>query len=121
WTRRFRGGLVLWGVCFFVAAILSTPLNLLTNHGNSGVGLGDSVFHSLVAANVPTVLAAFLGEAIVDLPDKLITVVAAVLLAQALSGRNVRSRPRVTPTSLSGRQVEAAPPYTSSPDTTAAL
>jgi energy-coupling factor transport system substrate-specific component len=121
WTRWFRGGLVLWGICFLVAAILSTPLNLLTNHGNSGVGLGDSVFHSLVAAHVPTALAAFLGEAIVDLPDKLITVVAAVLLAQALSGRNVRSRQWVTPTSLSGRRVEAAPPYTSSPDTTATL
>jgi hypothetical protein len=83
------------------------------------VGLGDSVFHSLVAAHVPTALAAFLGEAIVDLPDKLIAVVAAVWLAQALSGRNVSSRPWVTPTSLSGPRVEAAPPYTSSPDTTA--
>lgn len=64
---------------------------------------------------------AFLGEAIVDLPDKLITVVVAVLLAQALSGRKLSSRPSVTPTSLSRRRVEAAPPYTSSPDTTATL
>ena len=111
WTRWFRGGLVLWGVCFLVAAILSTPLNLLTSHGNSGVGLGDSVFHSLVAAHVPTALAAFLGEAIVDLPDKLITVVAAVLLAQALSGWNVKSRPGAAPASLSGRRVKAAPPF----------
>jgi hypothetical protein len=93
----------------------------LTNHGNSGVGLGDSVFHSLVAAHVPTALAAFLGEAAVDLPDKLITVVVAVLLAQALSGRNLSSRPWVTPNLLSGRRVEAAPPYTSSPDTIATL
>jgi hypothetical protein len=83
------------------------------------LGLGDSVFHSLVAVQVPTVIAAFLGEAVVDLPDKLITVVVAVLLAQALSGRNLSSRPWVTPTSLSRRRVEAAPPYRSSPDTTA--
>ena len=101
--------------------MLSTPLNLLTNHGNSGVGLGDSVFHSVVAAHVPIALAAFLGEAIVDLPDKLITVVAAVLLAQALSGRNVRSRLGAPPASLSGRREKAAPPYGLSPDTTATL
>src|SRR5579862_321507 len=75
WTRWFRGGLVLWAVCFLVAAVLSTPLNLLINHGSSGLGLSDSVFHSLVGAHVPTVIAAFLGEAVVDLPDKLITVV----------------------------------------------
>jgi energy-coupling factor transport system substrate-specific component len=101
WTRWVRGGLVLWAVCSLVAAVLSTPLNLLTNHGNSGLGLGDSVLHSLVAAQMPTVLAAFLGEAVIDLPDKLITVVVAVLLAQALSGRNLSSRPWVTRTSLS--------------------
>jgi hypothetical protein len=93
----------------------------LTNHGNSGVGLGDSVFHSLVAAHLPTALAAFLGEAIVDLPDKLITVVAAVLLAQALSGRNVKSRLGAAPASFSGRRVEAVPPCGRSPDTTATL
>lgn len=100
WTHWLRGVLVLWGVCFWVAAILSTPLNLLTNHGSSGVGLGDSVFSSLTAAHVPTALAAFLGEATVDLPDKLITVIVAVMLAQAFFGRYLESGLRAMPPSL---------------------
>ncbi len=100
WTRWLRGVLVLWGVCFWVATILSTPLNLLINHGSTGVGLGDSVFNSLTAAHVPMALAAFLGEATVDLPDKLLTVIVAVLLAQAFFGRYLGSGLRAMPTSL---------------------
>jgi hypothetical protein len=76
-----------------IAALVSTPLNFLINGGKSGVALGDSVYATLSGAHVPRIIAAFIGEAAIDLPDKLITVVAALLIAQGLP------RPRAAPTS----------------------
>jgi energy-coupling factor transport system substrate-specific component len=87
WRRLVRSVAVLWGSSFLVAVILSTPLNLLINNGRTGVSLADSLIASLTAGHLPLPAAAFIGEAAIDLPDKLITVVAAVLPAQTLSGR----------------------------------
>src|SRR5207244_657389 len=50
----------------------------------SGVALGDSIYRALTGAHLPRIVAAFVGEAAVDLPDKLLTVVAALLIAQGL-------------------------------------
>ena len=58
--------------------------NFLMNGGNSGVALGDSIYRALTGAHLPRIVAAFVGEAAVDLPDKLLTVVAALLIAQGL-------------------------------------
>jgi membrane protein DedA with SNARE-associated domain len=81
WQRRIGGWIALWLVCFLVAALMSTPLNFLMSGGKTSVAFGDSVYAALSAAHLPNVLAAFGGEAAVDLPDKLITVVAALLIA----------------------------------------
>ena len=83
WRQCVSGWMSLWLVCVAVAALVSTPLNFLMSSGRSGVALGDSLFAALVALHLPRVLAAFLGEASVDLPDKLVTVVAALLIAQS--------------------------------------
>jgi len=84
-ARRAGGGwIALWCVCFLVASILSTPLNLVLDGGRSGVPLGDSLFATLVAARLPVPVAAYVAEAAIDLPDKLIAVVTAVLLYRAL-------------------------------------
>jgi hypothetical protein len=71
-------------VTFAIASVVSTPLNFLISNGNSGVGLGDSIFAGLYGAHIPRILAALIGEASIDLPDKLITVVVALLIAQGL-------------------------------------
>lgn len=84
WHRRWTGRIALWLVCFSIAAVVSTPLNFLISSGKSGVGSGDSTYALLVSLHMPGVLAAFLGEATVDLPDKLITVAAALLLVQGV-------------------------------------
>src|SRR6202163_403178 len=84
WQKRASGWLALWLMAFAIASLVSTPLNLLISGGNSGVAFGDSIYARLNAAHLPRLLAAFVGEAAVDLPDKLLTVVAALLVAQGL-------------------------------------
>jgi energy-coupling factor transport system substrate-specific component len=84
WQKRVSGWVALWLVTFAISSVVSTPLNFLVSNGNSGVGLGDSIYSSLYGAHLPRILAAFIGEAAVDLPDKLITVVVALLVAQGM-------------------------------------
>src|SRR6266513_3135219 len=84
WQKRASGWVALWLVTFAIAFLVSTPLNFLMNGGNSGVALGDSIYRALNGAHLPRIVAAFVGEAAVDLPDKLLTVVAALLIAQGL-------------------------------------
>jgi energy-coupling factor transport system substrate-specific component len=84
WQKRASGWVALWLVTFAIASLVSTPLNLLMNGGKSGVGLGDSLYGALNGAHLPRIVAAFVGEAAVDLPDKLLTVTVALLIAQGL-------------------------------------
>jgi energy-coupling factor transport system substrate-specific component len=87
WQKRASGWIALWLVCFAIAALVSTPLNFLVSGGNSGVPLGDSIYAALSGAHVPGLLAALIGEAAVDLPDKLLTVLVALLIVQGLPAR----------------------------------
>jgi energy-coupling factor transport system substrate-specific component len=91
WQMRASGWVALWLMSVAIASLVSTPLNFLISGGKSGVALGDSVYATLSGAHVPRIVAAFIGEATIDLPDKLITVVAALLIAQGLP------KPRATP------------------------
>jgi energy-coupling factor transport system substrate-specific component len=84
WQRRASGWLLLWVVCVGVSALLSTPINFLVSSGQSGVGLGDSIYASL-STRLPHAVAAFIGELAVDVPDKLVAVAIALGIAQALS------------------------------------
>jgi uncharacterized protein DUF4013 len=61
--------------------------------GNSGVRLGDSIYAALNAAHLPRIVAAFVGEVAVDLPDKLLTVIAALLIAQGLPQQRAERAP----------------------------
>jgi energy-coupling factor transport system substrate-specific component len=82
--RRLADWIALWSVCFLLASLLSTPLNLLLNGGRSGVPLGDGLYSYLLGVHLPTFLASFLAEAAIDVPDKLLTVLAALLIYRAL-------------------------------------
>jgi energy-coupling factor transport system substrate-specific component len=82
WHKRLSGWIALWLLCFAIAAVVSTPLNFLANGGLTSTAFGDAIYRLLDGIHVPRLLAAFLGEAAVDLPDKLITVMAALLIAQ---------------------------------------
>src|SRR3989440_5807655 len=87
WQKRTSGWIALWLMTVAIASVVSTPLNFLTNGGKSGGALGDAIYSALSNAHLPRVLAAFVGEAAVDLPDKLLTVIAALLIAQGLPER----------------------------------
>jgi energy-coupling factor transport system substrate-specific component len=93
WQKRASGWVALWLITFAIASLVSTPLNFLISGGKSNVALGDWVYAALSNAHVPRIIAALLGEAAVDLPDKLLTVVAALLIAQGLP------KPRAVPAS----------------------
>ena len=56
------------------AVLISTPLNVLFWGGTTGNVWGDAVFAATQAANLPVVLGSLLDEVIVDVPDKIITV-----------------------------------------------
>jgi energy-coupling factor transport system substrate-specific component len=93
--RRFADWLALWAICFMLAAVLSTPLNLLVNAGRSGVPLGDSLYSNLLGAHIPKFAASFAAEAAIDVPDKLLTVVAALLIYRALPTQRAEPGPLV--------------------------
>ena len=84
--------LALWPFLFFIASIVSTPLNVTLNGGQSGVALGDAIYTRLSGANVPVPVAAYVDEAVIDLPDKLLAVVGAFLIYRGLPAQPVRQR-----------------------------
>jgi energy-coupling factor transport system substrate-specific component len=87
WQRRPRGWIALWILLFLVASIASTPLNLLISSGQSFVATGDAILTALLKAHVPLVIASYIDEASVDIYDKLVTSIVAVLIYQALPRR----------------------------------
>lgn len=87
WQKRPRGWIGIWVLCFLVASIGSTPFNIGLYQGQSGVPFGDAIYTALVNAHLPTWIAAYVDEASVDLPDKLITALLAVLIYQGLPRR----------------------------------
>lgn len=87
WHKRLNGWIALWLLCVGIAAVVSTPLNFLVNDGKTSVGFGDAVYGALAGIGMPRLAAAFLAEAAVDLPDKLITVIAALLITQGIPQR----------------------------------
>jgi len=87
WHKTWPGRVLLYVVIVLVASIGSTPLNLGLYQGQSGVPLGDAIFAGLVKGGWPTWLASYIDEATGDIPDKLITVVVALLIYTGLPNR----------------------------------
>ena len=92
WQKRASGWITLWGLCFAIASVLSTPINLILYGGLSGVALGDRLFAFLESVHLPPFAAAFLAEIAIDVPDKLITVTGALLIAQGLPAQQQRTK-----------------------------
>ncbi|MEA2634997.1 MAG: energy-coupling factor transport system substrate-specific component [Chloroflexota bacterium] len=92
WQKRASGWVALWLTTVAIASLVSTPLNFLMGGGKPGVWLGDSIYGALNGAHLPRIVAAFVGEAAVDLPDKLLTTIVALLIAQGLPQRRIVPR-----------------------------
>lgn len=68
----------------FAAVAVSTPLNVIFWGGTTGNVWGDAAFAATQAAGMSVGLGSFIDEVIVDVPDKIITVVVVYLILKGL-------------------------------------
>ena len=66
------------------AVIVSTPLNVIFWGGMTGNVWGDALFASTQAAGLPVFLGSFLDELVVDVPDKILTIIITFLILKGL-------------------------------------
>lgn len=72
--KNIKGAIITGILAGLVAVIISTPLNVIFWGGTTGNTWGDAVYAWAVAHNTPVFIASFLDEVIVDIPDKIATV-----------------------------------------------
>ena len=82
--KKLSGAVLTACVAGFVAVLISTPLNILFWGGTTGNLWGDAVFAWSQASGLPVALGSFLDEVIVDVPDKLITVLIVFAIIKGL-------------------------------------
>ena len=82
--EKISGALLIALAGGFAAVLISTPLNVLFWGGTTGNVWGDAVFAATQAANLPVVLGSLLDEVIVDVPDKIITVLIVFAILKGL-------------------------------------
>jgi energy-coupling factor transport system substrate-specific component len=80
WSKAVVAGLAVG----LTAVIVSTPLNVVYWGGQTGNVWGDALFAAIMAQNGSIWLASFLDELVVDLPDKVLTVLAAYAIFRSL-------------------------------------
>lgn len=66
------------------AVIISTPLNVMFWGGTTGNVWGDAVFAITQANGMPVFLGSFIDEVLVDVPDKLLTIIITFLILKGL-------------------------------------
>ena len=81
--KSFPKAIITACVAGFVAVAISTPLNVLFWGGTTGNVWGDAVF----AANMPVFLGSLLDEVVVDVPDKLITLIMVFFILKGLPNK----------------------------------
>ena len=82
--EKISGALLIALAGGFAAVLISTPLNVLFWGGTTGNVWGDAVFAATQAANLPVVLGFLLDEVIVDVPDKIITILIVFAILKGL-------------------------------------
>lgn len=87
YMRSFGKALVTSVVAGFVAVVISTPLNVIFWGGTTGNVWGDALFAVTQAAEMPVFLGSFLDEVVVDVPDKIITIVIVFFILKGLPGK----------------------------------
>jgi len=87
WLSSFGRSLALGLIVGVVAAVVSTPINVILWEGQTGNVWGDALYAALVGSGWPVWLASFLDSLVVDVPDKLATVIISYLIVRALPQR----------------------------------
>ena len=89
WISNIGKAIVLGVVVGFIAAIVSTPLNIIFWEGTTGNVWGDALFATMLAKDMPLWLASFADSIVVDVPDKVVTVLLSFLIFKGLP-KNVK-------------------------------
>lgn len=84
WVSNVKTAAITGLVVGLVAAVVSTPLNIIFWGGQTGNVWGDAFFAYLINNNVPLWLASFGNSIIVDVPDKIATVLISYFIFKAL-------------------------------------
>lgn len=74
WMKDLGKAIISGLIVSIVAAVVSTPLNIKFWGGQTGNAWGDAVFAAMMAKQSPLWLASLIDEIIVDVPDKIATV-----------------------------------------------
>ena len=82
--KSFPKALLTAVVAGLVAVLISTPLNVIFWGGTTGNVWGDALFAATQAAGLPVALGSFLDEVVVDVPDKLLTLIVVYLILKGL-------------------------------------
>ncbi|MFD1413719.1 ECF transporter S component [Oceanobacillus jeddahense] len=84
WIANIKKAVVIGLVVGFVAAIVSTPLNMIFWGGQTGNVWGDAFYALLISNDFPVWIASFSNSIVVDVPDKVVTVIIAFLIFKGL-------------------------------------
>ena len=84
WIANVGKALVLGLVVGLIAATVSTPLNIMFWGGQTGNVWGDALFATMMAQDLPLWFASFADSIVVDVPDKMATVLISFLLFKGL-------------------------------------
>lgn len=82
--KSLLGAILTACVAGLTAVVISTPLNIIFWGGTTGNLWGDAVFAWSQASGLPVSLGSFLDEVIVDVPDKLITLLIVYAIIKGL-------------------------------------
>jgi len=77
WLNHIGGVIACGCVAAVVSAVISTPINVAFWGGQTGNVWGDIVYAYFIAHASPVWVASFIDEAVVDIPDKIATVLIA--------------------------------------------
>lgn len=84
WIKNIGTAIIIGLVAALVAAIVSTPINIAFWGGQTGNVWGDAVYGTLIANHLPVAVASFADEILVDIPDKIVTVIIGFLIYKGL-------------------------------------
>lgn len=82
--KSFPKAILTAVVAGLVAVLISTPLNVVFWGGTTGNVWGDMVFAATQAAGMPVLLGSLLDEIVVDVPDKIITLIIVFFVLKGL-------------------------------------
>ncbi len=82
--KSLRGAILTALAGGLTAVVISTPLNIIFWGGTTGNVWGDAVFAWSQASNMPVALGSLIDEIVVDVPDKLITLLITFAIVKGL-------------------------------------